>query len=112
MGEAYKALIPVRENAPMCLIGRRKEVRSNALGAGQLAFCSDIICGREGEFLGVHAGCTVTDGGVWNPSEKGMGGSIAQIQRLKKAIYLNSELYCYYYRYQSQRLICYFNLNA
>lgn len=96
----------------MCLIGRRKEVRSNALGAGQLAFCSDIICGREGEFLGVHAGCTVTDGGVWNPSEKGMGGSIAQIQRLKKAIYLNSELYCYYYRYQSQRLICYFNLNA
>lgn len=33
---------------------------------GSLLFCSDISCGREGEFLGVRAGRTVTDGGGWN----------------------------------------------
>lgn len=67
------------------------------------------ISGVEREFLGFHAGCTVTDGDGWNPSEKGMEGSVAQIQRLKKAIYLNSDLCCHYYRCQSERLICYFN---
>ena len=38
LAEAYKALIPIRENASMCLIGRGKEVRLKAFGAGQLAF--------------------------------------------------------------------------
>lgn len=50
LGEAYKALFPIGENASMCLMGKGKEVSSKAFTAGQLGFCSDIIRGVKTQF--------------------------------------------------------------
>ena len=79
----------------------RQRKRGEVEGIWCRATCFFVqVSAVEGEFLGVHAGHTVTDGDGWNLSEKGKEGSVAQIQRLNKSIYLNSDLYCHYYRGQ------------
>lgn len=50
LGEAYKALFPIGENASMCLMGKGEEVSLKAFTAGQLGFCSDITCSVKVHF--------------------------------------------------------------
>lgn len=63
------------------LDGQWKRGEIGGMWCRQLAFCSDTSCGRESEFLGVHAGRIVTDGDGWSLSEEGMEGSVGQNDR-------------------------------
>lgn len=50
LGEAYKALFPIGNNASMCLMGKGREVSLKAFIAGQLGFCSGISCSVGAQF--------------------------------------------------------------